>query len=119
MDMLTAKERREALEVIRAESECIWTNQAAMSVWLEDVESAARRLHKLYESACSDDLGTEGNADRNGRIKELEERLERAFKLAGLGLYLNGDPRGNPVGILTPKTGKYNTWGGAEAGWRL
>lgn len=119
MDNLTTKEREEVLTIIRAESDCVWTDQSAMCAWLADVETAARKLHKLYESACSDDLGSKGNAAREVQTRELEERLTRAFALAGLGLYLNGDPRGNPVGILTPKTGRYNTMGGAEAGWRL
>lgn len=35
----------------------------------------------------------------------------------GVTLELGGDPRGYTVKLMTPKSGRYNTWGGAECGW--
>ena len=117
MDRLTREERKSALEVIMAEGslKSLWHAQR----WLTPVLTRAHRLHELYESECTDDLGTVGNLNRQSKIRQLEGILKARFKEAGLGLYLNGDPRGNPVGILTPKTGRFNTMGGAEDGWRL
>jgi hypothetical protein len=119
MERMTPKERADAVEIVRLESNCAWGYPGAIDAWVAEVEAVSVRLHKLYEGACSRDLGSAGNASRDAEIERHETRLKEAFKLAGLGLYLNGDPRGNPVGILTPKTGRYNTMGGAECGWRI
>ncbi len=45
------------------------------------------------------------------------ERLARYANRLGVTLTLGGDPRGYTVKLMTPKSGKYNTWGGAEDGW--
>lgn len=118
MDRMTDKERHEVVEIVRAESTRFPSKAAALR-WVASVERAAIELHRLYEGQCSTDLGPAGNATRDSRVRSLESQLRHSFASYGLGLYLNGDPRGNPVGILTPKTGRYNTMGGAEAGWRL
>lgn len=117
MERLTKAERAKAVEIIMAEGalKSVWHAQR----WLTPVLTRAHRLHELYESECTDDLGTSGNLNRQSKIRQLEGILKARFKEAGLGLYLNGDPRGNPVGILTPKTGLYNTMGGRSDGWRL
>jgi hypothetical protein len=117
MECMTPKERRDALDVIVAEGslKSLWHARR----WLNGVLSLAHRLHVVYESQCSRDLGPAGNANRESARRNLESQLRFKFREAGLGLYLNSDPRGNPVGILTPKTGRYNTMGGAESGWRL
>lgn len=117
MERMTPQERRDTLDVILAESalKSVWHARR----WLNDVLLLAQRLHTVYEGQCSKDLGPAGNANRESARRNLESQLRFKFREVGLGLYLNADPRGNPVGILTPKTGRYNTWGGAEAGWRL
>lgn len=120
MERMTGKEREQALEVILAEArEGAFPSKAAGRRWLVSIEGMAIELHSLYEGQCSVDLGATGNATRDSRARSTDGAIKHAFASAGLGLYLNGDPRGNPVGILTPKTGRYNTMGGAECGWRL
>lgn len=120
MDRLTKDERAKVYEIIAAETPLLGhPGSHAMQNWLSNVEGMALRLASLYEGACSKDLGTKGNELRARLTEQLEREVKDSFARVGLGLYLNGDPRGNPVGIHTPKTGKYNTMGGAEAGWRL
>ena len=114
MDYLTGKERAEVVEIIIAEGrEGITIREA--EEWLEAVERRARELHRRYTDQCNRPL----SPDEETRIETLEGFMRGTFRHMGLGLYLNSDPRGNPVGILTPKTGKYNTMGGREDGWRL
>jgi len=114
MDRLTPDERVDALAIIRAESDRGLGLEAA-EAFLQGVIGRAVRLHRLYETACNRDL----NKREAREVEEIEAVLRDDFKAHGLGLYLNGDPRGNPVGILTPKTGRFNTMGGREDGWRL
>jgi hypothetical protein len=118
MDRMTGKEREAAVAIIMAETDA-FPSKAAARRWLKAVEDMAIELHALYDSACSTNLGPAGNATRASRTGSTERSLKRMFAIAGLGLYLNGDSRGNPVGILTPKTDRFNTMGGREAGWRL
>lgn len=121
MERMSRKERFTALEIINAETDhfVMAKGRNPAGRWLSQVERIGAELHRLYEGECSVDLGTAGNATRRSRAESLERELRSLFAKAGLGLYLNSDPRGNPVGILTPKTGRYNTMGGAEDGWRL
>lgn len=115
MDYLKGKDREDTLAVIMAEGEGDVRTSRGAEQWLAAMERRARELHRRYTDACNRPL----TADEESRIEQLEGFMRDTFKRAGLGLYLNGDPRGNPVGILTPKTGKYNTMGGRECGWRL
>lgn len=120
MERMNAKERDDALAIIREETGYFATSAAGNArSWLSGVEGMALRLHSLYVGMCSEDLGAKQNALRERLTADLERKVRDEFGRVGLGLYLNSDPRGNPVGILTPKTGRYNTMGGAEAGWRL
>lgn len=113
---MTAEECREAARVCVEESACFPGGIAQATRWLRDcVEPYCLRLHNIYERACNEDLGELGER----LTRQLESEVRCAFIDKGLGLYLNSDPRGNPVGILTPKTGRYNTAGGRGAGWRL
>lgn len=91
------------------------TLRVTVGRWLVNIDTKARELHRLYEKACNEPLTRRDEE----RTDELETAIKAAFKALGLGLYLNGDPRGNPVGILTPKTGRFNTMGGSSVGWRL
>jgi hypothetical protein len=121
---MTQRERREAVGVVMAEASREISEARALE-WLDGVEAAARTLHRVYVRRCNGYSGRdyaypEQIRARDNRMADRElDYLRQVFGELGLGLYLNGDPRGNPVGILTPKTGKFNTWGGAEAGWRL
>lgn len=114
MDRLSKVERLRALSVILDEGAPDLTGETAAK-FLTAVETAAIHLHELYIKQCNEPM----TAQQVGHIGDIEETLRQAFAAYGLGLYLNRDPRGNPVGILTPKTGKFNTLGGREAGWRL
>lgn len=113
MDKLTPSERFNAASIAFDEGAFGSMDQAASFISL--AESHAKALHTLYTRECNRQL-TERETTA---IERHESALKHAFELHRVGLYLNTDPRGNPVGILTPKTGKYNTMGGAEAGWRL
>lgn len=120
MERMTVSERQEAVQIILAESNLVDTGAGAspqeqVSNWLTQVELNARVLHRLYKRACSEPL----TPAQEKQVADYEAWFRAAFARLGLGLYLNGDPRGNPVGVLTPKTGRCNTMGGAEAGWRL
>lgn len=115
MERMTPKEFEDALAVVLAEAEGDYTTPSLARAWLEAVEPRARELHSRYTDQCNRPL----RPDEESRIAQVEGFMRDTFKRAGLGLYLNGDPRGNPVGILTPKTGRYNTMGGRECGWRL
>ncbi len=113
MERMTKAERAQALEVFLGEAPGM---DAIMGKrWLHITEGQAIELHRLYVEECNRSL----RSYEVERLETLEASLKARFKAAGLGLYLNGDPRGNPVGILTPKTGRYNTMGGRECGWRL
>jgi hypothetical protein len=84
-----------------------------------------KSLHRIYERQCNGHQTPAGNWDEEAAKKDdaREEKLEAQARALldsyGIGLYLNADPRGNPIGILTPKSERYNTMGGRECGWRL
>lgn len=124
MERMTAVERQDALNVILAEGRDGITEREADRLLLAAVRIAGK-LHRIYERQCNghqtwDGKHDEAAAQRDEADEEkAEAQLRQLFAQAGLGLYLNADPRGNPVGIHTPKTGRYNTMGGRECGWRL
>lgn len=124
MERMTKAERAQAVEVILQEGREGLTYVRATFL-LASMTAIGGTLHRLYERQCNGHQKPNGDWDEDAARADdaleerLEERLRKVFAEAGLGLYLNGDPRGNPVGILTPKTGKYNTRGGREVGWRL
>lgn len=118
------RKQEHAEEVRVVLGECALTPREAES-FLASAHVIGRQLHAIYERQCNGhqkpngDWDEEAAARDDGREEKLEACLRKLFKDAGLGLYLNTDPRGNPVGILTHKTGRYNTMGGRECGWRL
>lgn len=121
MNRMTPAELSEAAGIVMAESRpgAFATPESARAWLHSEVQPRALRLHSLYEGMCSVDLGAKGNDLRQRLSDQLERELYSLFAERGLDLYLNPDPRGNPVGIMTPATGRYNTMGGREAGWRL
>jgi hypothetical protein len=108
-----AAELRQDLEVLLAEHPTMTAGRA--EAFLDQARVKAVALHRLYVAECNREL----TAREQERGAELELELARLFKAHGVGLYLNSDPRGAPVGFLTPNTRRFNTMGGAEAGWRL
>lgn len=123
MERMKPSERNTAAHVAVEEGSFASFSEAVNFVNL--AEDLAAKLHRIYERQCNGHQTPSGEWDEaaaqrdEAREEALEARLRKEFKAHGLGLYLQGDPRGNPVGILTPKTGKYNTMGGRECGWRL
>lgn len=113
MNKLTHSERFQAARVAFDEGRFGSMDQAAD--WVCQAERLAAPLHDLYTIGCNREL----TAIERRAMTRYEVALADHFKHHNLGLYLNQDPRGNPVGIHTPETGKFNTLGGAEDGWRL
>jgi len=114
MDRLTTEERAKAVAVIMDEATPPIAPDRARR-YLSQLEGMAIRMHRLNERMCNEDLGELGERLWSTLAKEIRACAADI----GLGVYINGDPRGNPVGILTPKTGRFNTMGGREDGWRL
>jgi len=54
---------------------------------------------------------------RDKKESQIERRLFELAESIGVTLELGGDPRGYTVKLMTPKTERYNTWGGSESGW--
>lgn len=79
----------------------------------------ARIVHNVAENAC--------NGYRHEEDEKRDERREaRAIAKAkawldphGIKLRTGGDPRGACFFLMTPETGRANTWGGAESGWAV
>ena len=115
--MTTQAELKADLAVIRAEAAFEISESAALA-WRHDVLKLAHILHRSYLRRCNGPEITPGSVAARREV-DTEAALRSAFDRLGLGLYLQSDPRGNPVGILTPTTGRYNTMGDAECGWRL
>lgn len=49
--------------------------------------------------------------------RETERRILAIAETIGARVKLGGDPRGFTVKLMMPKTGAYNSWGGAEEGF--
>jgi len=112
------------LDIFLAEAKPGTTQEEAEKA-LTTIRSIGKSLHRIYERQCNGHQKPNGDWDEEAsnrddkREERLEAKLQKIFDKFELGLYLNTDPRGNPIGILTPKTGRYNTMRGKEAGWRL
>jgi hypothetical protein len=122
--MPTREEWKNDVDVFCAEAH-EGTRRSEARTAIQMIRFHARRLHAIYERQCNGHQTAAGDWDEaaanadDDREEKIEKRLHAIFAQHGLGMYLNTDPRGNPVGIMTPKTGRYNTMGGRECGWRL
>lgn len=80
------------------------------------------KLHKIYERQCNGHRTRKGDwderaADRDEKkADEIERKIRSMFHSFGIKAYINGDPRGNPIGFYCPLTRKSNTLG---SDWRL
>ena len=76
--------------------------------------------HYHCEMVCSDERYCKQlearEAESAARIAEVRRLI--ITDLGFTGLYVNGDPRGCPFGILS-KSERYNGMGGKECGWRF
>ena len=108
-----ASERAQAFEVIRAESE--HPEKVTKTACLE-LFRAVKRSHRFAERRCSD----ESWSDKDERADDrLDEHINAIAARLGVRVTIGGDPRGHVVHLMTPKTGRYNTFGGADVGWGL
>lgn len=67
----------------------------------------------LAVKACNEELSEKDKR----RELEIEKWLSERGSYLGIVFTFNGDPRGYTIKMKTPRSGKYNTWGGAEVGW--
>jgi hypothetical protein len=87
----------------------------------------ARNVKRECEAACngfSDGRGQWSEELEKASAKREERAKLRAIALLdqnfpGISFTAGGDPRGSCFYIKTPKSGKHNTWGGAESGWAV
>jgi len=115
------EERESFLNVLCEESESGWLDIRSAGLL---ILRHAKTHGRLAVDACNGigPFATGKEIDRwQERLDRKEELLERRLhEIAtgiGVSLELGGDPRGFTVKLQTPKTGKYNTWGGRECGW--
>lgn len=59
----------------------------------------------------------EWEANRARREAECEARIGKAAQSIGATVRTGGDPRGFTVKVMMPRTGAYNSWGGAADGF--
>lgn len=90
-----------------------------------ELEALQRQLRAIGVRQCNGYQAPGGGWDEVAadRDEKREARLQvKALEIAkpyGVGLKFGGDPRGSALRIMTPKTGRANTWGGAADGWAL
>ena len=78
------------------------------------ISRAARAVDNHAVAVCNwPEISVHVAKARDRAVKVLRE-AERALKIK---FSVNGDPRGHVVKLKTPKSGRYNTFGGAEVGW--
>lgn len=122
---LTNADLAECVKVLRGEHPETFRTDVHAKTFIRSVYGVSVELHGIYERQCKGHQTADGRWDEAAANAEKarEERVEKALRALffkhGVGLYLQGDPRGHPVGFLTPKTRRYNTMGGAESGWRI
>lgn len=73
-----------------------------------------KRLHRLAEQECSRELRESEEDDQAALAALAREVIAKRYD--GLGVMVNGDPRGYAL-KLRCRDGEYNTWGGAEHGF--
>lgn len=96
------------------------------------LESLQGRLRNYAERQCNGYSGgyrgaaypTQAMADEAEARDEAQAEKLRGKALAilspyGVKAHFNRDPRGSAIKLATPKSGQYNTFGGAETGWAV
>lgn len=82
---------------------------------IDRLRKLAVQLESLNLQACNTGL-----TDRQEtRAENICTELRTICGEYGIEAVTQGDPRGAAFGILCKHTGKYNSWGGAESGFRL
>jgi hypothetical protein len=83
------------------------------------LEAIERQLRNMAVNACNWPLTEAQEARADKRAARLGEKAADIVKPYGVKLKLGGDVRGSQVRFLTPKSGRNNTWGGAQDGWAV
>lgn len=89
------------------------------------LETLQRQLRAIGVRQCNGYSDGRGGWDERAEDRDTAraERLQaKALEIAkpyGVGLKFGGDPRGSALRMLTPKSERHNTWGGAADGWAL
>lgn len=110
-------------EVLQAE----YPKAKGLPVTSSEIVRKARQHHRLQIEECNGDLvDSRGGWDQwREWLTAAVEKSERELReLIGgqvsneLRVEFGHDPRGNTVKLFLP-SGRYNSWGGAEEGWRV
>lgn len=121
MTKLKRADAAEAVSIILLEGRADLTLREAQQAH-GDMVSVGKRLHQVYERQCNGRQTPAGNWDEAAALRDerleasLESKLRALFERCGLTLELNTDPRGAPVGIVTTKTKRTNSFAGT---WRV
>lgn len=124
---MTKEEYANLLNVVQEEAGISYSEAREV---VSIVRMKAQRLNKIAERQCNgypvfengrfmlgwDPVAAKKDEDREAKI---EQELAALGNKYGLTFDTSGDPRGYVVKMKTPKTGKYNTWGGASEGWGI
>jgi hypothetical protein len=70
-----------------------------------------------YQLLAVKDCNKGLNDDDKFRESEIEKWLTERGAYLGVVFTFEGDPRGFTIKMKTPRSGKYNTWGGADVGY--
>jgi len=96
-------------------------NAVEDTVTFERIERALRAIFtRQCNGYCNERTGREDEVAKvrdERREAKLRAKAEELAKRIGLSIHFNGDPRGAAIKIHTPRTGAYNSFGGAEDGW--
>lgn len=106
--MTKAEEANEFREVILKEG----TGLPNVMDWCDKIMKCARLARHYAVAACNYELSKR----QISRGESNDSKIESLAKVAGFKAITRGDPRGYVVKLLL-KSGRYNTWGGAEHGF--
>lgn len=79
-------------------------------------QTLMRQGHKHAGLACALCNGVIDQDEFERRTERIRQKLAKLLDVLGIRVRYGGDPRGFTV-KLRLKSGRYNTWGGAEDGW--
>lgn len=83
-----------------------------------DIVNRAKRLHRIAERWCSEEMSDETSTRLTATEKGLEESIRNDALRLGLTVSFSGDPRGFVVKLHGPKgRHAWNTWGGESEGY--
>ncbi len=82
---------------------------------VDELYTLAKRADHYNEMRCNVEMTDQQEA----RADRIDARMVALVASIGLTGTPNGDPRGFAFYVHLPKTGRYNSWGGAETGWGI